>query len=61
MLENGVGYEYVPNVRVVDSEQMDIDIRKDLLEIFHSKLSLSYQTSMELMGLNIDEEVKRRK
>ena len=59
--EAGIPIEYCPTPRILDSEMLEFEIKKDLVEFLFSKLNCSYQTAYEFLGMDFDNEVVRRK
>lgn len=60
LLKNGIPVEYCPDLSVIDSELLSSEIRMTLLETLFSKMNLSYETSLGLFGISLDEEKQRR-
>lgn len=52
LAEHGYGWEYVPKVKIIDSEMLSNDIKLELIEILHNKLNLSMRTSLEVLGFD---------
>ena len=59
--ENNISQEYCPVPDILDTELLELDIRKDLSELLYSKFNCSLTTAYDLMGFDIHEEVERRK
>ena len=57
---NNVDVEYLPEIHIIDAEALDMDIKKDLVEVLFSKLNCSYETCYNLLGLNIEDERQKR-
>lgn len=58
--EHGIDAEYMPKITVIDSEQLEADIRIDLAKMLYADLSLSRQTILEILGYDIIDETERR-
>lgn len=58
--EHGIDAEYMPKITVIDSEQLEADIRIDLAKMLYADLSLSRQTVLEVLGYDIVDETERR-
>lgn len=58
--EHGIDAEYTPKITVIDSEQLEADMRIELAKLLYADLSLSRQTVMETLGLDIVDETERR-
>ena len=59
--EHGIEAEYIPRITVIDSEQLESDMRIDLAKMLYADLGLSRQTVLETLGLDIVDETERRK
>lgn len=59
--EAGIPIEYCPTPHILDSEMLEFEIKKDLVEFLFSKLNCSYHTAYEFLGMDFDNEVVRRK
>lgn len=58
--EHGIEAEYIPRITVIDSEQLESDMRIDLAKMLYADLGLSRQTVLETLGLDIVDETERR-
>ena len=58
--EHGIDAEYTPRITVVDSEQLEADMRIELAKLLYADLAVSRQTVMETLGLDIVDETERR-
>lgn len=58
--EHGIDADYTPKITVIDSEQLEADMRIDLAKMLYADLSLSRQTVLEVLGLDIVDETERR-
>lgn len=58
--EHGIEAEYIPKITVIDSEQLEADMRLDLAKVLYADLGLSRQTVLETLGLDIVDETERR-
>ena len=59
--ENGIEQTYAPEITVMNSEQMEMDVKASLVELMFSKLNLSYESCLEVLGLDVDDELSKRK
>jgi hypothetical protein len=48
---NNIPLEYCPTIQIMDSKAMDFDMKKDLSDFLFNKLSCSYETAYEVLGL----------
>lgn len=58
--EHGIEAEYMPKIIVIDSEQLEADMRIDLAKMLYADLGLSRQTVLETLGFDINDETERR-
>lgn len=58
--ENGIDATYCPTVRIIDSEMLDASQRKEFATLLYSIMGCSMRTSLEVLGINIDDELARR-
>jgi len=59
--EHGIPLEYCPTPHILDAELLDFEMRKDLSELLFSKFNCSYSTAYELVGIDVRDEIERRK
>ena len=59
--ENDIPLEYCPTPHILDAELLDFEMRKDLSELLFSKFNCSYETAMGLVGIDVKDEVEKRK
>lgn len=59
--ENGIGDEYTPSVRILDTELLDAASKADLAKLLYGTFGASRETTFELLGYDLEEEASRRK
>lgn len=59
--EHNIPLEYCPTPHILDSELLEFEMRKDLSELLYSKFNCSFETALELIGVDVHDEVGRRK
>ena len=59
--ENGIGDEYTPTVRILDTELLDAAAKSDLAKLLYGTLGASRETVFDVLGYDIEEEATRRK
>lgn len=59
--ENGIPLEYSPSIKVIDSEQLEIEIKLKLAEVLFGKMNASYETAFGMLGIDIEDEKQKRK
>lgn len=58
--ENNIPFEFCPTIKVIDSEQLESDIKFKLAEILFSKLNASYSTVFSILGVDLEDEKQKR-
>ena len=58
--EHGIDAEYTPRITVIDSEQLEADMRIELAKLLYADLGVSRQTVFETLNLDIIDETERR-
>lgn len=58
--EAGIDPGLAPTITVVDAEMLEMDLRMDLADMLFSKLNCSYETVLELLGYNVEDEKAKR-
>lgn len=59
--ENDIPLEYCPTPHIFDAELLEFEMRKDLSELLFSKYNCSYSTAYELVGIDVRDEIEKRK
>ena len=59
--EHDIPLEYCPTPHILDAELLEFEMRKDLSELLYSKFNCSFETAMSLVGIDIRDEVDKRK
>ena len=58
--ENGIDPIYAPRIKIIDSEQMDIDIKIQLASLLYGTLNASLETTYKTVGLSLEDEKAKR-
>lgn len=58
--DNSLTIDYCPTIKVIDSEALDFELRKDLATTLYTIFNGSMETSLELMGIDINDEKAKR-
>ena len=58
--QNNISLDFMPSVSILNSELLELDVRKSLSQFIFTTLNASYKTSYELLGLDVDDERSRR-
>lgn len=58
--DNGYDVEYAPILHINSSEELSLDMKKDLAEFMFCKLGCSYETAFDIMGTDINDEKQKR-
>ena len=60
ILDNGFTLDYTPDVNVIDTEQLEAELKHSLATLLFSTMNCSYATVFEILGLDINDEVQKR-
>lgn len=60
LTDNGIDIEFAPKIKVIDSEQMDYDLKIRLADTLFSKFNASYETCMGVVGIDARDEMQKR-
>lgn len=60
LIDNSFPVQYAPNVNIIDSEQLETDLRISMATLFYSTLNASLETCYGLVGLDIRDEAEKR-
>lgn len=58
--ENGFLVEYAPKIVIEDTELLDMESKLKLVDVLYSKMGLSYDTTLNMLGLDTVTEVNKR-
>lgn len=61
LLDNNFPVEFTPDVKVVDSEQLEASLKQELASLLYSTLNASLETCYTLLGLDVNDEAEKRK
>lgn len=57
---HGIGAEYTPRISVLDSEQLEADMRLEFAKFLYGTMCASRRTVFETVGIDIEDEAERR-
>lgn len=60
LIDNHLPIEYCPTIKVIDSEALDFEMRKDLASTLYTIFNGSMSTSLELLGIDVNDEKEKR-
>ena len=60
LIDNHLPVEYCPTIQVIDSEALDFEMRKDLASTLYTIFNGSMSTSLELLGIDVNDEKEKR-
>lgn len=60
LLDNNLPIEYCPTIEVIDSEALDFEMRKDLAQTLYTIFNGSMASSLELLGIDVNDEKAKR-
>lgn len=58
--DNGLPSDYCPDIQIIDSEQLELEMKKDFAELLFCKFNTSYETAFEILGLSVEDEKQKR-
>jgi hypothetical protein len=59
--DNDIDLTYCPNIKVIDSELLETELKIKLVDTLYSKLNCSLRTAYEMLNVNFDDEKQKRK
>lgn len=59
--DNGFPVELAPKIEIQSTKMMDLDSLMKIVECYFGKVSLSYETIIETLGLDYKDELRKRK
>lgn len=60
LTDNGIDLEYLPEIQIIDAEQLSLSMKKDLVELMYSKLNCSLESALDILGVSIEDERQKR-
>lgn len=60
-IDNDYPPQYTPDVEVIDSEQLEMSLKKELSSFCYTTLNASLETCYNLVGLDVKDEAEKRK
>lgn len=61
LIDNGYDASFAPKINIIDSEQMEQELKNSLATLLYSTLNCSTRTALEVLGIDVEDEVQRRK
>lgn len=61
LIDKGIDVEYMPHITVLDSEQLEADMKRELSSFLFSTLGASYESSYAILGMSAKDEALKRK
>lgn len=58
--EQGIDIMYTPDIRILDSEEMEMSVKLELAKFLFSSMNLSYETVLRKLGMDHDDEFAKR-
>ncbi|MFD1401970.1 hypothetical protein [Robinsoniella peoriensis] len=59
--DNNINTDYSPIIKIIDSESLDFALRKELATTLYTIFNGSLQSSLEILGMDINDETVKRK
>lgn len=60
-IDNGYDLEFCPKIKIIDSEQLENDMKIEMATFLYTTLNASLETVYDLIGLDINDEAAKRK
>jgi hypothetical protein len=57
---NGITSDYCPNIRIIDSEMLDMKMRTELAKLLYTTFGSSRETAFDYVGIDIEDERAKR-
>lgn len=61
LIDNGYDPFFAPHIKVLNSELMEMDMKKSLSEYFYNTLGASRDTAFSILGIDVKDEAEKRK
>lgn len=61
LIDNGYEVSYTPKINIVDSEQMEQELKNSLATLLFSTMNCSYETALGVVGVSVEDEVQKRR
>ena len=58
--EQSIGAEFAPQITIIDSEMLQMEIRQALAKFMYGTLNLSRETTLDLIDVDLDDETAKR-
>ena len=58
--EHGIDIEYTPRISVLDSEQLEADMRLEFAKFLYGTVCASRRSVFEVVGIDLEDEAERR-
>lgn len=59
---NGHSSEFIPTIRVLDSELLEMEVKQELAKLLYCNFNVSLETALSILGFDVnDEKAKRQK
>lgn len=60
LIDNNLSEEFCPTIKVIDSEALDFEMRKELATTLYTIFNGSMTSSLELLGMDVNDEKQKR-
>lgn len=60
LIDNGIDIQYAPTIQIESAEQMSMEMKQSFAEFLFTKLGASYETSMKIVGVDVNDEKQKR-
>ncbi len=59
--DKGMNTSFCPDIKIIDSEELDFELRKDFATALYTIFNGSLETSLDILGININDETAKRR
>ena len=60
LIDNGIDIQYAPTITIDSAEQMDMEMKQTFADFLFTKLGASHETSLSIVGIDVDDEKQKR-
>ena len=61
LLDNNISLDLCPEIKIIDSEVLDFELKKDLATTLYTMFNGSLETSLGIIGIDVNDETTKRK
>ena len=61
LIDNNMEVCFCPKVQIIDSEALEFSLKKEFATVLYTIFNCSLETSLEIMGIDLNDEIAKRK